>query len=390
MESFVYQMPTKFVFGEGRETEAGKYVKEFGGTKVLLHYGGQSAEKSGLLDRVGASLEKEGLTYIKLGGVKPNPKSPLIYEGIRICREEKVDFILAVGGGSVIDSAKAIGLGAVNEDDIWEYYSKKKEPKGMLPVGVVLTIAAAGSEGSNGSVVSFEREDGVYKRDCGGEFMRPKFSILNPALTETLPPYQTACGIVDMIAHVLERYFTNTPDVELTDNLAEAIMKTIIAEAPKVMENPGDYQARANLMWAGTFAHNDLCGMDRGQDWASHNLEHELSALYDCAHGAGLAVVMPAWMEYVTGHNVMRMARFAVNVFGCHMDFENPENTARAGIKALRSFWTSLGMPRTLEELGGKKEDIPTLLRMLEIEGRTLGGYVKLTGQDCENIYKML
>lgn len=390
MESFVYQMPTKFVFGEGRETEAGKYVKEFGGTKVLLHYGGQSAEKSGLLDRVGASLEKEGLTYIKLGGVKPNPKSPLIYEGIRICREEKVDFILAVGGGSVIDSAKAIGLGAVNEDDIWEYYSKKKESKGMLPVGVVLTIAAAGSEGSNGSVVSFEREDGVYKRDCGGEFMRPKFSILNPALTETLPPYQTACGIVDMIAHVLERYFTNTPDVELTDNLAEAIMKTIIAEAPKVMENPGDYQARANLMWAGTFAHNDLCGMDRGQDWASHNLEHELSALYDCAHGAGLAVVMPAWMEYVTGHNVMRMARFAVNVFGCHMDFENPENTARAGIKALRSFWTSLGMPRTLEELGGKKEDIPTLLRMLEIEGRTLGGYVELNGEDCENIYKML
>lgn len=260
----------------------------------------------------------------------------------------------------------------------------------MLPVGVVLTIAAAGSEGSNGSVVSFEREDGVYKRDCGGEFMRPKFSILNPALTETLPPYQTACGIVDMMAHVLERYFTNTSDVELTDNLAEAIMKTIIAEAPKVMENPEDYQARANLMWAGTFAHNDLCGMDRGQDWASHNLEHELSALYDCAHGAGLAVVMPAWMEYVTEHNVMRMARFAVNVFGCHMDFADPENTARAGIKALRSFWTSLGMPRTLEELGGKKEDIPTLLRMLEIEGRTLGDYVELNGEDCENIYKML
>lgn len=390
MKSFEYHMPTRFVFGEGRETEAGKYVKAFGGTRVLLHYGGESAQKSGLLRRIEDSLTKEGLTYIKLGGVKPNPKSPLIYEGIRISREEKVDFILAVGGGSVIDSAKAIGLGVVNEDDIWEYYSKKKAPKDMLPVGVVLTISAAGSEGSSGSVVSFEREEGVYKRDCGGEFMRPRFSILNPALTETLPPYQTACGIVDMMAHVLERYFTNTEHVELTDNLAEAIMKTIIAEAPKVMENPGDYQARANLMWAGTFAHNDLCGMDREQDWSSHNLEHELSALYDCAHGAGLAVVMPAWMEYVTAHNVMRMARFGANVFGCQMDFENPVNTAKAGIRALRSFWTSLGMPQTLEELGGKAEDIPELLRMLEIEGRTLGGYVKLEQKDCENIYRML
>lgn len=390
MESFVYQMPTKFVFGENKEEETGKYVKEFGGTKVLLHYGGQSAAKSGLLGRIEKSLTEEGITYIKLGGVKPNPKSPLIYEGIRICKEEKVDFILAVGGGSVIDSAKAIGLGVVNDDDIWEYYSKEKSPKDMLPVGVVLTIAAAGSEGSNGSVVSFEREDGVYKRDCGGEFMRPKFSILNPALTETLPPYQTACGIVDMMAHVLERYFTNTSDVALTDNLAEAILKTVIAEAPKVMEHPEDYQARANLMWAGTLAHNDLCGLDRGQDWASHNLEHELSALYDCAHGAGLAVVMPAWMEYVTDHNVMRMARFAVNVFGEQMDFENPANTAKAGIQALKSFWTSLGMPQSLEELGGKKEDIPTLVRMLELDKRTLGGYVKLDEQDCEKIYKMI
>lgn len=390
MESFVYQMPTKFVFGEHKEEEAGKYVKEFGGTKVLLHYGGQSAEKSGLLSRIEKSLTEEGITYIKLGGVKPNPKSPLIYEGIRICQEEKVDFILAVGGGSVIDSAKAIGLGAVNDDDIWEYYSKEKNPKAMLPVGVVLTIAAAGSEGSSGSVVSFEREDGVYKRDCGGEFMRPKFSILNPALTETLPPYQTACGIVDMMAHVLERYFTNTSDVALTDNLAEAILKTVIAEAPKVMEHPEDYQARANLMWAGTLAHNDLCGLDRGQDWASHNLEHELSALYDCAHGAGLAVVMPAWMEYVTDHNVMRMARFAVNVFGEQMDFENPANTAKAGIQALKTFWTSLGMPQSLEELGGKKEDIPTLVRMLELDKRTLGGYVKLDEQDCEKIYRMI
>lgn len=388
MESFVYQMPTKFVFGENKETEAGKYVKEFGGSKVLLHYGGQSAERSGLLDRIAQSLNEEGIPYIKLGGVKPNPKSPLIYEGIRICREEKVDFILAVGGGSVIDSAKAIGLGVVNKDDIWEYYSKVKQPCDMLPVGVVLTIAAAGSEGSNGSVVSFEREDGVYKRDCGGEFMRPKFAILNPALTGTLPPYQTACGIVDMMAHVLERYFTNTMDVELTDNLAEAILKTVIAEAPKVMEHPDDYQARANLMWAGTLAHNDLCGVDRGQDWASHNLEHELSALYDCAHGAGLAVVMPAWMEYVMEHNIMRMARFAVNVFGCRMDFANPANTAKEGIQALKTFWSSLGMPRSLEELGGKKEDIPTLVHMLELDKRTLGGYVRLDQEDCENIYR--
>ena len=388
MQPFVYQMPTKFIFGKGRETETGIYIKEFGGSKVLLHYGGESAEKSGLLQRIEASLKAENIDYIKLGGVKPNPKSPLIYEGIQKCRAENVDFILAVGGGSVIDSAKAIGLGVTNEEDIWEYYSKKKSPTSILPVGVVLTIAAAGSEGSDGSVVSFEREDGVYKRDCGGAFMRPKFSILNPELTQTLPKYQTACGIVDMIAHVAERYFTNTKDVELTDNLAEGIMKTIVCEGRKAMEDPGDYQARANLMWAGTLAHNNLCGMDREQDWSSHNLEHELSALYDCAHGAGLAVVMPAWMEYVMHHDLERFARFAVHVFGCQPD-ENLEQTAKAGIEELRKFWKSIGMPQTIEELGGKREDIPTIIKMLEIEGRTLGGFVKLEKEDCTKIYQM-
>lgn len=388
MNNFTFCSPTLFVFGKDEENNAGKYVKQFGGTKALLHYGGSSAVKSGLIGRVERSLEREGVSCVKLGGVQPNPKSPLIYEGIRLCREEGVDFILAVGGGSVIDSAKAIGLGVVYEGDIWELYSKQVKPEATLPVGTVLTIAAAGSEGSNGSVVSFEREDGVYKRDCCGEFMRPKFSIMNPALTQTLPPYQTACGIVDIMCHVQERYFTNTEQVEITDQLCEGVLRTLIQEAPKVMANPDDYQARANIMWAGTMAHNDICGVGREQDWASHNLEHELSGLYNCAHGAGLAVIMPAWMDYVMKHDVKRFARYAVNVWGCEKQ-ENPVNTARAGIAALRAFWKSLGMPLNFEQLGAKAEDIPLLLKYLQIEGRTEGHFVELKTEDCRAVYQL-
>ncbi len=388
MDNFTFCSPTLFVFGRDQENNAGKYVKQFGGTKVLLHYGGSSAEKSGLLGRVENSLKREGISWVKLGGVQPNPKSPLIYEGIELCRKEGVDFILAVGGGSVIDSAKAIGLGVVYEGDIWELYSKQAAPAASLPVGTVLTIAAAGSEGSNGSVVSFQREDGVYKRDCGGEFMRPKFSILNPALTQTLPPYQTACGIVDIMCHVHERYFTNTEHVEITDQLCEGVLRTLIKEGPKVMKNPNDYEARANIMWAGTMAHNDICGVGREQDWASHNLEHELSGLYNCAHGAGLAVIMPAWMDYVMKHDIKRFARYAVNVWGCEKE-ENPANTARAGIAALRKFWKSLGMPLNFQQLGAREEDIPLLLNYLQIEGRTEGHFVKLGTEDCRAIYQL-
>lgn len=387
MDNFTFYSPTYFAFGKGTENEAGHYVKRFGGSKVLIHYGGGSAERSGLLDRVKASLEKEGLGCVTLGGVKPNPRSGLVYEGIELCRKEKVDFILAVGGGSTIDSSKAIAIGTPYEGDFWDFYLGKAFPERSLPVGSVLTIAAAGSEGSDGSVIT--HEDGMYKRPFGCEMMRPVFAIMNPELTMTLPPYQTASGCTDIMAHVFERYFTNTKHVEITDRLCEGVLKTIIKELPKVLENPNDYEARANIMWAGTLAHNDVCGVGREQDWASHNLEHELSAFYDCAHGAGLAVMFPAWMTYVMHHDVDRFAQFAVRVWGCEMNFEDPEETAKEGIARTKAFFRSVGMPTSFAELGAKEEDILKLLETLQIEGRTEGFFVKLGPKECEEVYRL-
>ena len=390
MNNFTFYSPTYFVFGKDEETNAGKYVKRFGGTKVLIHYGGGSVVRSGLLDRVQKSLADEGIEYVVLGGVKPNPRSGLVYEGIELCRKEKVDFVLAVGGGSTIDSSKAIAAGTVYEGDFWDFYSGKLVEK-ALPVGTILTIAAAGSEGSPDSVIT--KEDGMFKRGATGEGLRPTFSILNPALTQTLPPYQTACGITDIMAHLFERYFTNTQDVEVTDRVIEGLLMTMIHEGPKVIANPDDYQARANIMWAGMIAHNNCCGVGREQDWSSHNLEHELSALYDCAHGAGLAVVFPAWMEYTMNHDVMRFAQVASRVWGCSMDFQHPEVTAKAGIDAFRAFLKSIGMPQTLAEVGGKEEDIPYLAHTAAYgndNGGTLGGFVVLNEQDMVNIYKLM
>ncbi len=387
MDAFVFYSPTKFVFGEGTEMEAGSYVRQTGGSRVLIHYGGGSAVRSGLLDRVKASLQAEGLFTVELGGVRPNPRSGLVYEGIRLCKEQQIDFVLAVGGGSVIDSAKAIALGAVYDGDFWDFYDGTKTVTQTLPTGTVLTIAAAGSEGSGNSIITQER--GMYKRGCRNDILRPKFSILNPVLTQTLPPFQTACGAVDIMAHVIERYFTNTKEVEVTDRLCEAVLLTMRQETPKVMEHPDDTGARANIMWAGMIAHNNLCGVGREQDWGSHNLEHELSAYYDCAHGAGLAVIMPAWMEYVMHHDVMRFAQFAVRVWGCQMDFAAPERTAREGIARLRAFWTSLGMPQNFAQLGAKEEDIPILLDNLQIDGRTEGHFVPLDRAACEKIYRI-
>ena len=387
MNNFTFYSPTKFVFGQGEEKNAGSYVKQFGGSRVLIHYGGGSAVRSGLLDRVKASLDKEAISYVELGGVKPNPRSGLVYEGIELCKKEKVDFILAVGGGSVIDSAKAIGIGTLYDGDFWDFYSDKAVVERTLPIGTVLTIAAAGSEGSDGSVITLE--EGMFKRACGSDLIRPKFSILNPELTETLPAYQTACGAVDIMAHVFERYFTNTKDVEITDRLCEAVLLTMTSEVPKVMANPEDYQARANITWAGMIAHNDICGAGREQDWASHSLEHELSALYDCAHGAGLAVICPAWQEYVMDHNVARFAQIAVRVWGCQMDFAHPQITAKAGINSLREFWKSIGMPGNFADLDAREEDIPKLLDTLQIDGSTLGNFVKLNRDDCEAIYRI-
>lgn len=389
MENFTFYSPTYFVFGDGKENETGHYVKRFGGSKVLLHYGGGSVIRSGLLDRVKDSLKAEGIAYVELGGVKPNPRSGLVYEGIELCRKEKVDFILAVGGGSTIDSSKAIAAGTVYEGDFWDFYQGKIITK-ALPVGTILTIAAAGSEGSPDSVITLEK--GMFKRGATGEAIRPVFSILNPSLTQTLPSYQSACGVTDIMAHVFERYFTNTKDVEITDRLCEAVLLTMIKEAPKVIENPKDYQARANIMWSGMVAHNNLCGVGREQDWASHCIEHELSAVYDCAHGAGLAVIFPAWMRYVMKHDINRFAQIAVRVWGCQMDYMHPEVTALEGINACKRFFHAIGMPTSFAELGAKEEDIEKMADTACYgDGRdgTIGGFVSLNKEDVSAIYHL-
>ena len=383
MDNFTFYSPTKFVFGKGTESQAGQLVKAFGGTKVLIHYGGGSAVRSGLIDRVKDSLSKEDIPFMELSGVKPNPRSGLVYEGIDLCRANGIDFILAVGGGSAIDSSKAIAAGVLYDGDFWDFYSGKASVQKALPVGTVLTIAAAGSEGSGDSVIT--KEEGMYKRGTGAEALRPKFSILNPELTTTLPAYQTACGITDIMAHLYERYLTNTKDVEVTDRLLEALLITMKNEGPKVIKDPNDYQARANIMWAGTMAHTNSCGVGRSQDWNSHAIEHELSALYDCAHGAGLAVTMPAVFMYELGHDRARFEQAARRIWGYQ--------TAEEGIEAFRKYLTSIGMPSTLGELGGKEEDIPVLVKNLCYgDGRngTISGFVTLNEEDCTAIYKMM
>ena len=387
MENFSFYSPTYFSFGRDSEKQVGEMVRRFGGTKVLLHSGGGSIKKNGVWEAVTHSLREAGIPFVELTGVRPNPRSGLVYEGIELCRKEKVDFILAVGGGSVIDSSKAIAAGVPYDGDFWDFYSGKPVEK-ALPVGTVLTIAAAGSEGSGDSVITLEK--GMLKRAASGDALRPKFSIMNPQFTCSLPAYATACGITDIMAHVCERYFTNTRDVETTDRLCEGILKAVITEAPQVIAHLDDYQARANLMWAGMVAHNNLCGVGRSQDWSSHGLEHELSALYDVAHGAGLAVMMPAWMQYVMSHDVVRFVQFAVRVWDCDMNFANPEITAAEGIARFRAFLKSIGMPSNFAELGAKEEDIPKMVATLGLsEQRKMGGFVKLGASDAEAIYRI-
>jgi len=390
MDNFTFYSPTYFVFGKDEEHNAGKYVARFGGTKVLIHYGGGSVVRSGLLDRIKNSLEMEGISYVELGGVKPNPRSGLVYEGIDLCRKKGIDFILAVGGGSTIDSAKAIAAGAVYDGDFWDFYQGKPVEK-ALPLGTVLTIAAAGSEGSPDSVIT--NENGMYKRGASGEGFRPAFSILNPALTQTLSAFQTACGITDIMAHLFERYFTNTKEVEVTDRLIEGLLLTMIHEGPRVIADPDHYEARANIMWAGMMAHNNSCGVGRSQDWASHDIEHEISALSDCAHGAGLAVVFPAWMTYTYKHDVMRFAQAASRVWGCNMDFSNPERTALEGIERFKNFLKSIGMPATLAELDATEDAIPQMAHTCCYgDGRTghIGGFVSLGEEDITAIYRLM
>lgn len=389
MNNFTFYSPTLFAFGDGEEARTGALVRQFGGTKVLLVTGGGSVHRNGSYDAVTASLKAAELPYVELSGIQANPRSGKVYEGIDLCRREGADFVLALGGGSVIDTAKAIAVGVPYDGDFWDFFSTRT-PDTTLPVGVVLTLSATGSEGSDSCVITLEQGNlkwGNKKSDL----YRPKFSVMNPRFTCTLPPYQTACGAVDMLAHICERYFTNTPDVALTDRLAEALMKTILDAAPRAMAEPNDYAARADLMWAGMLAHNDSCGVGRRQDWASHQIEHELSAFYDCAHGAGLAVIMPAWMEYVLPHDPMRFARFAVEVFGCEMDYAHPERTAREGIRRLVEFFRSLGMPTTFAEIGAKAEDIPAMVahRGEKPGGFPFGGFVEIGPKEMEAVLRL-
>ena len=386
MQNFSYYNPTEFVFGRGAEEKAGEMIRKRGGTKVLVHFGGGSAIKSGLMDRVTASLEAANIPYVTLGGVQPNPRSSLVYRGIELARAEHVDFILAVGGGSVIDSSKAIALGVPYDGDFWDFFCGKAKPEKALGVGVVLTLAAAGSEGSNSCVIT--QEDGGFKRGCGNELNRPKFALMNPEVTYTLPAYQTACGATDMMAHVLERYFTNEKGVDLTDRLCEAVLSAVIKAAPVAIAEPDNYEARAQLMWAGTLAHNDSCGLGREGDWASHQIEHELSARYDVAHGAGLAVVFPAWMRYQLDHDPMRFAQLAVRVWGCDMDFEHPEKTGLDGIARYEQFLKSIGMPTRLAELNVDPADIPAMAEKCKRNNAGRLGFFRPL--DTEDIAKIL
>lgn len=386
MLNFTFYSPTYFAFGKGMQENVGEYVKRFGGHKVLIHYGGGSVKRSGLLDTVCRSLDAVEIPYLELGGVKPNPRSGLVYEGIELCRKEGIDFILALGGGSTIDSAKAIAAGVVYDGDFWDFYEGKRIEE-ALPVGTVLTIPAAGSEGSPDSVIT--REEGMLKRGASGDAIRPKFSVLNPELTATLPKYQVACGGADIMAHLMERYFTNTKEVEVTDRLIEALFLTMLKELPRAVADPSNYDAQANIMWAGMMAHNNAVGVGREQDWASHGIEHELSALYDCAHGAGLAVVFPAWMQYVYKQDVMRFAQFATRLFGVPMDFQNPEATALEGIARLKQFWSSVGLPTSFAELGAKEADIDFMAENISYGEQGLGGFVKLKAEDVKAIYRL-
>ena len=390
MNNFVFYAPTLFAFGAGEVKSTGALVRQFGGTKVLLVYGGGSIKRNGAYDAVLDSLQDAGLSWCEVSGVQPNPLSSKVYEGIALAKQEGVDFILAVGGGSAIDTAKAIGFGAVYEGDFWDFFTGKAKLEKSLPVGTVLTISAAGSEGSDSCVIT--QETGMLKWGSPKtDVIRPKFSILDPSYTTTLPAYQTACGVVDIFAHICERYFTNTADVALTDRLCEALMKTVVDAAPKALAEPTAYAPRADLMWTGMLAHNNSCGIGREQDWSSHQIEHELSAFSDCAHGAGLAVVLPAWMEFVMQHDIARFAQFAVEVFGCEMDAANPENTAKAGIAALRAFFRSLGMPERLCELGETLEaDILAMVdhRKEKPNGFPFGNFVKIGPEEMEQILR--
>ncbi len=389
MKDFTYCAPTQVIFGKDTEKNIGRILKEKGAKKVLMQYGGGSIKRLGLYDTVVNAIKAEGIELYEVGGVQPNPHLKLVKECIELVRRENIDYLLAVGGGSAIDSTKATAVGVPYDGDVWDFYAGKAAPKAALPVGVILTIPAAGSEGSNSSVIT--NEDGLIKRGLSCDLTRPAFAIYNPELTYTLPAYQTAAGASDIMAHTMERYFTNEKDVDMTDRLCESILHTIIRNAPVAVADPTDYVARAEMMWASTVAHNDFLTAFRVGDWASHQLSHELSAQYDSTHGAALAVAFPAWMTYVYKHDVQRFCRFATEVMGVEMDHFHPEETALKGIAALRSFFKSIGMPTTLSELGVPDTELALLAKKVKkgADG-TVGQFVKLTEADCLSIYNLM
>jgi len=385
MRNFIFDNSTRVIFGKDSERQLGTEIKKYS-EKVMLHYGGGSIKKNGIYEKVVKILEEKGIEIIEFGGVKPNPNLKTIYEGIKICRENDIDFILAVGGGSAIDSAKAIAAGVKYEGDVWDFYEKHLPIKEALPLGVVLTIPAAGSETSTATVITNEEKN--LKIGTGSLVLRPKFAIMNPEFTFTLPPYQTAAGIVDMMAHIMERYFTRDRNVDFTDKVSEAALKSIIKNAAKVIDSPEDYDARAEIMWAGTMAHNDILGVGRQSDWATHAIEHQLSALYDLTHGAGLAIMFPAWITYVKDEYIEKIMQFFHNVFDVEAEFEYPEKMVEEGIKRLKAFYKSIGMPTNLEEAGITDDRFIEMAKLCTRNG-TVGSFRKLDEEDVIEIYKL-
>lgn len=393
MQNFKYYAPTQVVFGRDTENQVAELVKKYGGTRVLLHYGGQSAVKSGLIAKVEKILSDAGIEYVKLGGVKPNPRLSMVRKGIEVCKAENIDFLLAVGGGSVIDSCKAISSGRFYDGDVWTLYEHKDHATKYLPIGCILTIPAAGSEMSDGSVITNDEVDGWLKKDyCVDEF-RCKFAIMNPELTFTLPEWQTACGITDMMMHTMERYFSKDDDMEITDAIAEALLRTCMTEGHKVMKNPTDYVSRANIMWAGSLAHNDLTGCGTSGDWATHNIEHELSGMFDVSHGAGLASVWGSWARYTREENLPRFARFAHNVMGIDTTGMTDMEASEAGTKAVEAFFNSIGMPTDIHTLIGKDLTDAQIEEMADkctkSDTITVGGLKILKKADVAEIYRM-
>lgn len=391
MAGFTYYTPTKVVFGRETEQQTGELVKAAGAKKVLIHYGSGSVIRSGLLDRVKETLCKEEIEYVELGGVVPNPRLSLVYEGIELAKREGVDFILAVGGGSVIDSAKAIGYGMANEGDVWDFYDRKRTADACVPIGVILTIAATGSEMSDSSVIT--KEEGWVKRGYNSDLCRPVFAIMNPELTMTLPDYQTACGCADILMHTMERYFTNGDQMEITDSMAEALLRTVMKNALILVNEPDNYDARAEIMWAGSLSHNGLTGCgSTDKDFATHGLEHEIGGMFDVAHGAGLTAIWGSWARYVYRDCLHRFSRFAVNVMQIDPKDKKEEMVALEGIEAMEEFFRKINLPVTMKELGIEltDEQIEELARKCSVAcGGKKGSAKVLKESDMKIIYEM-